>query len=211
MKHARRLPAPPRATSPEAAAGFTLLEMLVVLVLAALIGGILLQGMQHSFSLQQRFGAEIFRVQQGAMRADWFRQSIEGLMPDHDDGRRKFKGEIARMSGLTTMPVVGASGAITAVSWRLTFDPARGETRLRLGDAEDAPAVLAWPGDSGRFVYLDDKGGRHDAWPPFLGRWPQLPEAVILEYTADGEARSVVAVPKGPRAPFQRRTDIEKI
>ena len=50
--------------------GFTLLEILVVMILTSMITAILLQGLQQVYRLQVHFGAEMFSSQQGAMRID---------------------------------------------------------------------------------------------------------------------------------------------
>lgn len=188
--------------------GFTLLEMLVVLVLTGFITTILFEGLSQTFRLQQHFGVEMFNTQQGAMRSDWFRQSINGLMPDHEDGRNKFKGDERRMSGLTTAPLTPESVGLAPLTWQLRFDPESGETRLHYGAENDAPAILAWPGNSGRFVYLDNKGEAHDTWPPFLGNWPQLPNAIYLEAKRSDEPYTLVAVPKGLDNPLPRQKDL---
>ena len=60
--------------------GFTLIEILVVLVITGFIVAILLQALQQVFRLQTHFGSEIFHTQRGAMYTEWFRQSINGLI-----------------------------------------------------------------------------------------------------------------------------------
>ncbi len=188
--------------------GFTLLEILVVLVLTGMITGILMQALNQVFRLQQHFGVELFNSQQGEMYAEWFRQSVNGLMPDRRDGRHRFKGEEHEMSGLTLAPLDSAAQSLQPFAWRIAFDARDGRTDLRYGPDDQSPVILSWPGNSGRFVYFDDANQPHDAWPPFLGQWPQLPRAINLEYgAADGE-RVVVAVPKGPVEPPPSQRDL---
>jgi len=187
--------------------GFTLLEMLVVLILAGMITGILMQGLQQVFRLQAHFGRELFNTQQGEMYTEWFRQSVNGLMPDYDDGKHKFKGSEREFSGMTIAPLNTATEALLPFTWRLRFDPNSGRTQLQYGPDDDAPAVLAWPGNSGRFVYFDGNDAPHDAWPPMLGKWPQLPKAIFLESRNPEEPRIVVAVPKGLENPLPRQKD----
>ena len=188
--------------------GFTLLEMLVVLVLTGFIMTILLEGLSQTFRLQEHFGTEQFNTQRGAMRSDWFRQSINGLLPDHEDGRHKFQGDDRRMSGLTTAPLTPESAGLAPFTWRLGFDPQSGETRLQYGAESDSPAILAWRGDSGRFVYLDSNGEAHGAWPPLLGKWPQLPKAIYLEARRFDEPYTLVAIPRGLDKPLPRQKDV---
>jgi prepilin-type N-terminal cleavage/methylation domain-containing protein len=189
--------------------GFTLLEMLVVLILSGMIVTILMQGLQQVFRLQTHFGREQFNTQQGEMYTEWFRLSVNGLMPDFADGKHKFKGETREFSGMTLSPLDTATEALLPFSWRLRFDPQSGQTQLQYGTTDNAPVVMAWPGNSGRFVYVDRDNQPHDAWPPFIGKWPQLPRAIYLENQNVDEPRVIVAVPKGLESPLPRLKDLQ--
>ena len=191
--------------------GFTLLEMLVVLILTGLITGILLQGLHQVFRLQTHFGIELFNTQQGSMLTDWFRQTVNGLMPEHSDGKNKFQGEQRRMSGTTISPLNAPNGNLLPFTWRISFDAKRGETLLLHGTEKNAPVIMAWRGDAGRFTYFDEAGESHDTWPPFLGQWPQLPSAIRLEIGGEGEEKFVIAAPKGPDSMPLRLKDFEKL
>ncbi len=189
--------------------GFTLLEMLVVLILSGMIVTILMQGLQQVFRLQTHFGREQFNTQQGEMYTEWFRQSVNGLIADFNDGQHKFKGAAREFSGMTLSPLNTATEALLPFTWRLKFDPQSGRTQLQYGAADDAPVVLSWPGNTGRFVYVDKNNETHDTWPPFLGKWPQLPRAIYLENQNADEPRVIVAVPKGLENPLPRQRDLQ--
>lgn len=187
--------------------GFTLLEILVVMILTSLITGILLQGLQQVYRLQVHFGAEMFASQQGAMRNDWFRSSINGIMPDYADGKNKFKGEPRRISGQTTAPLDAPDGALAPFIWRIDFDPKAGEMALYSGEGSDAAIVLTWAGSEGRFLYLDEEGRPQEFWPPLLGKPPQVPLMVLLEMGPSGQGRRIVAAPRGPDRLWPRQSD----
>lgn len=194
--------------------GFTLIEILVVLIITGFIVAILLQSLHQVFRLQTHFGSEIFNTQRGAMYTDWFRQSINSLMSVHEDSKQKFSGEQRQMSGLTLSPLDQESGALAPFIWRLEFDPRSGQTGLYYGDAggkQPALPILAWQGNSGRFIYMDAENEAHDSWPPFLGKWPQLPKAIYLESGAAEQLRLIVAAPRGADTPPLRRKDIEAL
>lgn len=196
------------------ACGFTLVEILVVLVITGFIVTILMQALHQVFRLQTHFGHEIFHTQQGAMYADWYRQSINSLMPDSDDGKYKFRGEPRHMSGLTLSPLDQEGGVLAPFAWRLEFDPQSGQTVLHYGEAEPGKPslpVLSWPGNSGHFIYLDAENGTHDNWPPFLGKWPQLPSAIYLESGTQERLRLIVATPWSAGILPLRRKDIEAL
>ena len=73
--------------------GFTLVEILVVLVIVGLISSILLQALDQVYKLQGRFGVQLAQSQQGTMYTDWFRQVVQGLQTDYPDAKGIFKGE----------------------------------------------------------------------------------------------------------------------
>lgn len=193
------------------ARGFTLLEILVVLLITGLVTTLLMQGLDQVFRLQRHFGVELFNSQQGAMQANWFRETVNGLVPDYPNGDHLFKGDAEQFTGITSAPLDGLAGRQIPFAVRLQFDPRRDETGLRYGLDEESPAVLSWPGQSGKFVYIDSTGERHDRWPPFLGQWPQLPRAISLESRKSGAVFVIVAAPKGPVYNLLRLKDAERL
>lgn len=198
--------------------GFTLVEILVVLVITSLVVGLLFQGMGQVMQLQSRAGEMIARSQQGAMIEDWFRQSLQGIQPDYDDGGDKFAGSERRMSGLTTNALAADYGTMAPFIWKIAYDSQRGVSELIYDEGRGGMPILAWQGDSGHFVYIDAEGESHDAWPPPMGqKWPQLPAVIRFETvenavfsTVNGAVPGwiIVAVPRGPQQPPVRVKDI---
>lgn len=192
---------------PESCGGFTLLEILVVMVLVGLITGVLFQALGQVLRVQRGVGEEIYLRQQGAMLMGWFRQSVNALMPEYEDGKHRFRGSAREFSGLTLAPLDAPQGNLVPFGWRLRFDPASGQSHLEYVSGERPAIVLSWRGNSGAFAYLDDTGKRHEQWPPFLGQWPQLPAAI--EFSGPTDAPVTVAARRGPVAPWFRLKDIE--
>lgn len=197
-----------RARRHSVSAGFTLLEMLVVLVLTGMISTLLFQALQQVFRLETHFRRELFNTQEGEMYTEWFRQTINGLVPDQPAGRNRFTGTEREISGLTISPIDTLSESLVPFAWRLQYDARSGQTQLRYGRAENALVILEWRGDSGRFVYFDGKDEPHDSWPPAMGKWPQLPKAIFLESLSQSDKRVVVAVPRGPDEALPRHRDV---
>jgi len=189
--------------------GFTLLELLVVLILSGMVAGILLQALQHVLHLEERFGTELFSAQQGQMYEDWYRRSVQGLVPDHPDGGNRFRGSAREFRGLTLAPLSNADVSLLPCAWRLQFDRDSGRTQLQHSGDGERTEVLSWSGNSGRFVYFDQQGGMHETWPPPTGKWPQLPFAIHVESGNAQDPRVIVAVPRGVPDPLPRFKDFQ--
>lgn len=182
--------------------GFTLVEILVVLVIVGLVSSILLQALDQVYRLQGRFGWQLAQSQQGAMYADWFRQVVQGLQTDYPDGKEKFKGDETQFEGVTTSPLSTNYGAPTMIALSLQFDRAENLTRLRYTERDRKTELYAWRGKkAGRFIYIDQTGERHENWPPPFGVWPQLPNTILLQSQRDGEPQLLAAVPRGSLEP----------
>lgn len=170
---------------------FTLLEMLVVLVIISMVTTLLMQSLQYVLDLRVRFVQQLDDLQQGALRAYWFRSSTRALLPDFQPSPgitqnrpvKLFKGTSRGFSGLTLAGLEAPSGVPTAFAWRL--NTVNGQMQLEYhNEQEQVWPILSWTGLQGRFEYLDTEGEWHDNWPPtFFTRdepIPQLPEAIAL-------------------------------
>jgi len=178
--------------------GFTILEMLVVLIIVGFITSILFQALGQIYKLQSRFGVQLAESQQGAMYTDWFRQVIQGLQTDFPNGNEKFQGSEAELTGVTTSPMSVDYGAPTKISLGLEYDNREEATVLYYSANEQKMKLSSWPGRKGtRFIFVDAKGEQHDTWPPPFGLWPQLPNMVMLQFQKDAEPQYVVAGPRG--------------
>lgn len=188
--------------------GFTLLEMLVVLILVGLITGILFQALNQVFRMQSHFGDEATLMRQNAMLADWFRQLIEGVQPDYEDGKNKFQATERRIKAQSTNPLNPGQGALAPFILELRFDSQSGETQLRYGEDANAPVIMSWPGDAGRFVFLDVGKAEYERWPPPMVKKPvQIPAAIRLEGRREGKPWILWATPLGPEQPPLRIGD----
>ena len=187
--------------------GFTLIEILVVMVLVALVSGVLFQALSQAYRLKERFGTELFNVQQGQMAADWYRQSVNGLYPDYPDGDNVFKGSAQEFSGLSTNPLSEDYGVVTPVRWKIQGQRANGVSSLvYVTDKQETP-LFSWRSDEARFVYLDDQHEPHDQWPPAVGKFPQLPSQIQVHSKEGREPLRLVASPMGPANPLLRLKD----
>jgi general secretion pathway protein J len=184
-----------------AAGGFTLLEMLVVLVLVGLVATLLAQALWQSFDLVQRAREQTADVGRAQMRVEWFRSLAQGLQADNADGPAVFQGQARRFAGLTTAPPAEEDGVVRAVTVELDYARADDQTML-VARARGGPAVtlMQWEGNSGAFEYLDADGRRFESWPPPFGRaLPQLPRAIVLRGGSSAAPVTIYGVVAGER------------
>lgn len=187
--------------------GFTLVEMLVVLLIVGMVSGLLFEGAAQLVSMQARLERQLTGLRGEALRADWLRQVVQGLQPDYADGKQIFKGSPRAFSGLTTNPLSAGYGALQPFAVTLTHEAADDSMRLSYGSGNKATVLLSWPGGRGRLSYTDDVGKTHEEWPPPLGLWPQLPRAITLEGERDGAPWLIAAAHFGPTWPIPRARD----
>lgn len=188
--------------------GFTLIEVLVVLILVAMVSGILFQALERAYRLQNRFGAELFKVQQGQMAADWYRQTVQGLYPDQLDGPNMFRGKGQEFSGLSSNPLGDSYGAPTSITWKISKGQEDGTTELLYIEEKKETPVLTWRTSEARFIYMDAVQAAHDSWPPPLGLFTQLPSQIQLVTSNLGAPINLVASPMGPIEPLFRPQDL---
>lgn len=162
--------------------GFSLLEILVVLVITSLVSALLLQGFSYVLHLRSRFWTQLENLRQGAMREYWFRSSVAGLIADYPERADNFvfQGAATRFSGLTIAALDAEAGIPTPFSWRIEQRDAANVLIYQTDNAEPWQ-IAQWTGKDSQFNYLDSKGRWHFQWPPALGeQTAQLPRAVSL-------------------------------
>lgn len=180
-------------------AGFTLVEVLVVLVIAALVSGVLLAGFERVLDIRLRLTSFLDGVEGPTLVADWFRASVKGLVPDARSGHDRFGGNARRMSGLSLAPLNAATAVPTAITWELTFDPDAGRSYLRYRNGAGSEMTIAsWPGDYGRLSYCGGDFTCHPSWPPDQ-RSSQLPALVRLDIRKGDDPWPILAAPQADR------------
>ena len=148
----RRLPG---ATARRMASGLTLLETLVVFVLASLVGALMIQG--AGFFLGQydnvkRIGRE---ASSEALQQRWFASTVRGMVP-YLSPERNFAGDSAAFRGVTMQPLGARSGVPVAVRWSIVVT---GEGTAVVY-SEQAPPCISNPPDA---------NGKEDRMPPVAG------------------------------------------
>lgn len=162
--------------------GFTLLEMLVVLVLVSLISTLLLQSLSYILQLRSRLLVHLDDLQYGAVQEAWFRSTTAGIITDYYDGKNIFQGTEREFSGLTLNPLEANTGALSPFAWQLQSEGGKTVLRYRKSDGEYWE-VASWSGERGTFRYMDTQGKWYTQWPPpfFSQTPPQIPNFILLE------------------------------
>ncbi|KAA0874386.1 prepilin-type N-terminal cleavage/methylation domain-containing protein [Nitrincola tapanii] len=173
--------------------GFTLLEMLVVLMLTTLIAAVLMQsflymaGVFGSVERRQKALAQI------ALQRGWFQDSARSLVNGVDGegfSVRTFRGERQSFQGLTATGLSYSGGVARPVEvvWRIEQDERNVRVYYRElhigGEAGPWFQVGEWQGTHGYFSYFS-QGEWRERFPEeqtllSLGSNLQLPDAVKL-------------------------------
>lgn len=184
-------------------AGVSLLEVLVVMIVAGLASTIVFQGFSQINIIDRQFRYQNDFMRDQAMTRSWWRSSIEGIQPDYPDGRSKFKGTAKELSGLSTSSLGNIHGAAQPIRWTLEFIPERGTINLVSHREKISSVVQSWSGSAGEFHYYGTDGKHHTTWPPETGIAPQIPSMIEMRITHNGEHQMLFATPMGPKYPPQ--------
>ena len=147
-------------------AGLSLLEMLVVLVLASLLSTLLVQGLGFFLSSSDTARRHASRAAEAHQQQHWFASSVRSIVP-YLDPPRAFAGDATSFAGITLEPLGSEPGLPREVRWSIEPD---GES-LRYAESVGAQATaLAWtvlraPGEALRFEYADRAGLWYPSWP----------------------------------------------
>lgn len=188
MSSARRPPGRSRQS------GFTLIEILTVLILVGLVSGILFEALGQVFSVRQRLGPYLDGVAASRMTLSWFRESTAALISDIGDGQSRFRGDARGFSGLSLMPLDAEPGTPTMIAWRLDYDQADRRTTLQYrGVRPQWLSVAEWRDRTGAFSF-NDGSGWVSAWPPADIRpgTRQIPRQIRVDVGQGDAAWSIV-------------------
>ena len=159
--------------------GFTLLEMLVVLVLISLISMLLLEGVSYVLHLRSGFLTQLEDSQKGTLQEYWFRSTVSAIVTDYRDGEFIFKGEKRELSGLTIASLDNVTGMPSPFAWQLKY--ANGVMTLHYKNSRgESWEIARWLGAQGHFRYMAADGKWHTKWPPFGLKTAQIPRIILL-------------------------------
>ncbi|QDW66348.1 PulJ/GspJ family protein [Luteimonas granuli] len=187
------------------ARGFTLLEMIVVLMIAAMALTLGFQSLGQWQRAQTGIAAIGEAARETVLTQDWLRDSLRGLTPLEDP---VFTGDADGVAGITLAPVLSGQGGLTPIRWRLEDEA--GVAWLLLTEHDDTLRLPLPGGGPAHFGFIDREGEVHAEWPPRLGLHDQLPAAIMLTIEADGQPAHVwIAAVAGDRNSYYRAFERE--
>lgn len=157
--------------------GFTLVEMLVVLVLVSLLATLLIEG--TGFLVGKYAAVERLRREEGlaALGGHWFASTVGATVPSRRAGRR-FAGDETAFEGVTLQPLAAESGRPTRIRWSIDEDGSRGVVYAEEGAgpwtvlaSADGPLAFQYAGSSRRW---------QARWPPAADSRERIPRMVRL-------------------------------
>lgn len=132
--------------APSGLRGFTLLEMLVVILLVSLLASLMMQGFIYMSGTYQTVERRQLRAQQQELFEGWLRDSIHGVVNGVDGAWGKdnqFSGDAMSFSGISLGSLAGQpSGTPIKVIWSL--EKKNTYTLLRYGEAPLTGGAITW-------------------------------------------------------------------
>lgn len=173
---------------PSRTKGFTLLEIIVVIVLFSLIATLAMQGI--SYVLAQRSRMALFQQEliKTTLRHQWFQESTSQLLVPPDDKRYQLIGSAESFSGITASPLLFPERAGEQITWVIArSDAGISLTYVQSNNPDDSALstekkLILFEDLRGEayFRYMDELGQFHEGWPPVDGRYSALPDGIYL-------------------------------
>ncbi|WP_374013064.1 type II secretion system protein J [Pseudoxanthomonas koreensis] len=181
------------------AAGLTLLEMLVVLIIAGMALAIGFQSLGQWRRADAAINGLNAQTRQATLARSWLESSVRALVPVEDE---EFSGDATGFAGVTLQPLLDSQGGATPVTWKAVSSA--GVVRLELDEAGHPLVLPLDRASNAEFAYLDKEGRFHPQWPPALGLHDHLPSGVVLRLDSDtGQQRLWSARIVGIRNPIR--------
>lgn len=190
------------------AAGFTLMETLVMLVLVSFAVLLMFQMLGAYRIAGERTAAQAGNIDRQGLFDAWFMDSVRGMHALQD---QPMQGSKTGFSAVTLNPLYGSPGAPTTVRWELVSKPGE-DTVVRYSEAGEPRWQLPLrDAERSHFAYVDEQGEMHDRWPPQQGLQVGLPTSVALLTGGDAVvARLRLASVLGPLQPQVAPFELEQ-
>ena len=160
--------------------GLSLLEMLVVLVLAALLSTLLIQGLGLFLSGMESVQRHSGRAAVAVMRQRWFASTVGAMMP-YLDQQRAFVGDPTAFEGLTLASLTEEPGLPRRIRWFIADDGSVRYAEVGATRDEGVEWTLLPATDAGlAFEYAGLDGGWRSEWRAMPNERQWIPSQVRL-------------------------------
>lgn len=133
--------------------GFTVLEVLLVLILISLMTFLLMQGLGIMLHIRQTIRDTPLASTPVRLQQAFLRSTLSAMTADDIRGKHRFIGTARKISGLTLAPLLAPQGVPMPVE--LAIEEQENSCRLRYTEFGSAPIILGdWPHSHCRFSYL---------------------------------------------------------
>ena len=192
----------------QAARGFTLFEMIVVIVITGLMGAVLMQGFSIVLATRLSVTSTIADLQTIVINQNIPVDPLRGILPDYRNNPNQFKGQARTMSGQTLRPLLSPGGAPTPFKMSLDYEAGSNQTVLTYEEPGLAKTELArWPGSGQSFKYRDISGDWQASWPPQAST-SQTPWLIWIDTGSDvANMTPLIAAVSGPHDRVTRLED----
>ncbi len=185
--------------------GFTLFEMIVVMVISSLMAAVLMQGFSMVLGTRLSVNNTIADLQTVVISQNVPVDPLRGILPDYKDNPNQFRGQPRTMTGQTLRPLLSPAGAPTPFTMTLDYDSSANQTVLTYEEPGRAKTEIGrWPGNESSFKYRDINGAWQTSWPPQAST-SQTPWLIWIDI---GTATSpLIAAVSGPHDRVTRLED----
>jgi general secretion pathway protein J len=192
-----------------AAAGFTLLEALVVLIITGLVSSVVIQGFGAILATRTSFAGAITEIQSRIIERNIIADALRGVIPDYREKPNVFRGSRNVIQGLTTRPLDHRAGAPRPFIMEFAYSQGTDQTELRYRSSGNDVVVLArWRGQAGAFAYRDLDGNWFDMWPPSPDETlPQTPWLIRVDTGIENNESIITFV----ASPHERKYRIQDV
>ena len=168
--------------------GFTLLETLIALVIAALITLVLMDTLAAATGHANRVEQATRNLTERTLALIPFMRSLNAAVPDYHDEEHVFTGDAAAASGLTVAGMTADGFGPTYFELAIENRGDQGVMVYREGGETLFEAEI--PANA-QLSYRDARGASHDVWPPEGGFDPDpiyyrpVPSAILIHAGED--------------------------
>ena len=174
-------------------AGFTLIEVLVVLVIVSLVTTILSSGLATTWNNFSRLDSRTAQSNALILVSGWFRESVAHAVLEHPE-IINFSGDLSSISFRTTRPPSVKMNHPSRMVWRIIEIDGRSQLGFESGLESDLTVIFTTD-EPLSFEYLSD--GKWSEY--FFPENALLPDAVRIVKNGEG---FIYASPSGPITPY---------